>query len=135
MTSHYSLARERCPRLVGHDDQSIERRLEGSTCTLAAARPLPETVRVSVGRWRAFRCAIGSTSQCVLVVMGATAEGKKELVALSDGYRESEESWRELLLDLKTRGMAVEPALAIGDGALGFWKVLPQVFGTMSTIT
>lgn len=67
--------------------------------------------------------------------MGATAEGKKELVALSDGYRESEESWRELLLDLKTRGMAVEPALAIGDGALGFWKVLPQVFGTMSTIT
>ena len=77
-----------------------------------------------------FGVRLEDTSHCVLVVMGATTEGTKELVALSDGYRESEESWRELLLDLKTRGMAVEPALAIGDGALGFWKALPQVFGT-----
>ena len=69
-------------------------------------------------------------AQCILVVMGATAEGKKELVAVTDGYRESEQSWRELLLDLKVRGLNTDPKLAIGDGALGFWKALPQVFGT-----
>ena len=68
-------------------------------------------------------------NQCMLVVMGATAEGKKELVALSDGFRESEQSWKEVLLDLKRRGLKIDPQLAIGDGALGFWKALPQVFG------
>ena len=68
-------------------------------------------------------------NQCILVVMGATAEGKKELVALSDGFRESEQSWKEVLLDLKRRGLKHDPQLAIGDGALGFWKALPQVFG------
>jgi putative transposase len=67
--------------------------------------------------------------QCVLVVIGATADGKKELLAIEDGYRESEQSWKELLLDLKHRGLSVDPKLAIGDGALGFWKALPQVFG------
>ena len=77
-----------------------------------------------------FGVRMEDASQCVLVVMGATAKGTKELVALSDGYRESEESWRELLLGLKTRGLTVDPKLAIGDGALGFWKALPQVFGT-----
>ncbi|MBA3311762.1 MAG: transposase, partial [Planctomycetaceae bacterium] len=58
--------------------------------------------------------------QCLLVLMGATAEGRKELIAVADGYRESEQSWRELLLDLKARGLAVAPKLAVGDGALGF---------------
>ena len=62
--------------------------------------------------------------------MGAAADGKKELVAVTDGYRESEQSWREVLLDIKARGLTIEPKLAIGDGALGFWKALPQVFGT-----
>jgi transposase-like protein len=62
--------------------------------------------------------------------MGATADGKKELIALADGYRESEQSWRELLLDVKARGLEVEPALAIGDGALGFWRAMPQVCDT-----
>jgi len=62
--------------------------------------------------------------------MGATAEGKKELIALGDGYRESEQSWKELLLDVKARGLEVEPALAIGDGALGFWKAVRQVWPT-----
>ena len=66
--------------------------------------------------------------QCILVVMGATPEGKKELVAVQDGYRESEQSWKELLLDLKARGLAVQPKLATGDGALGFWKALRQVY-------
>ena len=60
--------------------------------------------------------------------MGATAEGKKELIAIADGYRESEQSWAELLLDLKSRGLEVAPELAIGDGALGFWKAMRKVF-------
>ncbi len=66
--------------------------------------------------------------QCLLVLMGATADGKKELIAMTDGHRESAESWRELLLDVKRRGLAVEPKLAVGDGALGFWKALREVF-------
>ena len=53
--------------------------------------------------------------------MGATPDGQKELVAVVDGYRESEQSWYELLIDLKTRGLSLAPKLAIGDGALGFW--------------
>src|SRR5690606_10356050 len=61
--------------------------------------------------------------------MGATAEGKKELIAVQDGYRESEQSWKTLLLDVKQRGLTIDPKLAVGDGALGFWKALPQVFG------
>jgi transposase-like protein len=65
--------------------------------------------------------------QCILVVMGATPEGKKELVAVQDGYRESEQSWKELLLDLKARGLEQGPKLATGDGALGFWKAIRQV--------
>ena len=66
--------------------------------------------------------------QCILVVMGATLEGKKELIAVQDGYRESEPSWNELLADLKTRGLEKPPELAVGDGALGFWAALRKVF-------
>ncbi|MGH9961042.1 MAG: IS256 family transposase, partial [Pyrinomonadaceae bacterium] len=77
-----------------------------------------------------FGVRLEDAAQCILVVIGATAEGKKELLALADGYRESEASWREVLLDLKARGLSIDPHLAIGDGALGFWKALPQVFGT-----
>jgi len=65
---------------------------------------------------------------CLLVLMGATPDGKKELIAVLDGYRESEQSWLELLLDLKSRGLVHAPKLAIGDGALGFWKALEKVF-------
>ena len=68
--------------------------------------------------------------QCILVVMGATAEGDKELIAVADGFRESEQCWKEVLLDVKSRGMKIDPRLAVGDGALGFWKALPQVFPT-----
>ncbi|MCC6320588.1 MAG: IS256 family transposase [Phycisphaerales bacterium] len=71
--------------------------------------------------------------QCILVIMGATAEGDKELIAIADGFRESEQSWKELLLDVKSRGLTIDPKLAIGDGALGFWKALPQVFTTTRT--
>jgi putative transposase len=67
--------------------------------------------------------------QCLLVLMGASSEGKKELLAVVEGYRESEQSWAELLLDLKQRGLAQAPLLAVGDGALGFWAALRKVFG------
>jgi transposase-like protein len=77
-----------------------------------------------------FGVRLEDASQCILVVIGANADGKKELLAMSDGYRESEASWKELLLDLKAHGLTIDPKLAIGDGALGFWKALPQVFGT-----
>ncbi len=66
---------------------------------------------------------------CILVLMGATPDGKKELIAVEDGFRESEQSWLELLRSLQSRGLEVEPKLAIGDGSLGFWKALGQVFG------
>lgn len=58
--------------------------------------------------------------QCILVLMGATIDGRKELIAVADGYRESEQSWHEVLIDLKQRGLKHAPHLAIGDGALGF---------------
>jgi putative transposase len=67
--------------------------------------------------------------QCMLVLIGATPEGKKELIGFQTGYRESAQSWRELLIDLKARGLIVAPKLAIGDGALGFWKALEEEFG------
>lgn len=66
--------------------------------------------------------------QCILVLMGATADGKKELIAVVDGYRESAPSWSELLLDLKHRGLTAAPKIAVGDGALGFWAALRTIF-------
>ena len=77
-----------------------------------------------------FNIRLEEDRQCILVVLGATADGKKELIAVADGYRESEQSWKSLLLDVKARGLIVDPKLATGDGALGFWKALPQVFPT-----
>jgi transposase-like protein len=68
--------------------------------------------------------------QCILVLMGATQDGQKELIAMTDGHRESAQSWSELLLEVKRRGLASEPKLAVGDGALGFWKALAEVFPT-----
>jgi transposase-like protein len=76
-----------------------------------------------------FGARLEDASQCMLVIIGATKHGMKELVAVVDGYRESEQSWLEVLNDLKRRGLASAPKLAVGDGALGFWSALPQVFG------
>ena len=76
-----------------------------------------------------FATRLEEARHCILVIIGADASGQKELVGLWDGYRESEQSWKELLLDLKSRGLAQGPTLAIGDGALGFWKALRQVYG------
>ena len=69
-------------------------------------------------------------TQCVLVLIGADEWSRKEVLGLADGYRESTRSWRELLLDLKRRGFTRAPELAIGDGALGFWAALREVFGS-----
>jgi putative transposase len=75
-----------------------------------------------------FNMRLEHERQCILVLMGATPDGDKEVIAISDGYRESEQSWLTLLLDCKARGLVIDPELAIADGALGFWKALPQVW-------
>src|SRR5450631_4135685 len=67
-------------------------------------------------------------AKCMLVLIGATPEGKKELVGFQTGVRESAQSWRELLIDIKQRGLEIAPDLAVGDGALGFWKAIEEVF-------
>ena len=77
-----------------------------------------------------FNIRLEEDRQCILVLIGATAEGKKELIAVADGHRESEQSWYTLLLDCKQRGLTIYPKLATADGALGFWKALPQVWPT-----
>ena len=76
-----------------------------------------------------FRPRLDHDKQCLLVIIGADELGNKDIVGLSDGYRESAQSWLELLLDLKHRGLTMAPELATGDGALGFWKALRQVYG------
>lgn len=80
-----------------------------------------------------FNVRLDEEKTCILVIMGATTSGQKELVAISDGYRESEQSWKELLLDLKARGLKQGPEVSVGDGALGFWKALRQVFSKCRT--
>jgi len=68
--------------------------------------------------------------QCILVLIGATPEGKKELIGFTDGARESAQDWRELLLDLKNRGLTIAPKIAVADGALGFWKAVGELWPT-----
>ena len=67
-------------------------------------------------------------AECMLVIIGATPDGKKELLGFQVGFRESTQSWKELLVDLKAKGLTIAPELATGDGALGFWKALEEVF-------
>jgi transposase-like protein len=69
-------------------------------------------------------------AECMLVLIGATPEGKKELIGFQTGLRESAQSWKELLVDLKARGLTVAPEIAVGDGALGFWKALDETFAS-----
>ena len=75
-----------------------------------------------------FNIRSDDAKQCILVIIGVTSRGKKEFLAIEDGYRESEQSWTEVLINLKDRGFK-SPKLAIGDGALGFWKASKKVFG------
>jgi len=72
---------------------------------------------------------LGDSGLCILVVMGALEDGRKELIAVVDGYRESKTSWLEVLRDLKARGLKQGPRLAIGDGALGFWAAFEEEYG------
>ncbi len=76
-----------------------------------------------------FQARLEQARQCFLVIIGADEDGNKELVGLWDGFRESEQSWMELLLDLKSRGLEMGPKLAVGDGALGFWTALRKAYG------
>jgi transposase-like protein len=76
-----------------------------------------------------FNVRMDDARQCILVIIGVTEEGIKEFVAIEDGYRESEESWLLVLRGLKQQGLQIGPELAVGDGALGFWKALPKVYG------
>ena len=76
-----------------------------------------------------FQARLEQAKQCFLAIVGADEAGNKELVGFWDGFRESEQSWCELLLDLKSRGLELGPKLAVGDGALGFWKALSKVYG------
>jgi putative transposase len=107
-------------RLQAHWEEEYadwsRRSLEGKQFVYVWADGLHFTIRLAEDR------------QCILVLLGATPEGKKELIAIHDGHRESEQSWKELLLDCKARGLTVDPKLATGDGALGFWKALDQVY-------
>ncbi len=75
-----------------------------------------------------FNIRLQEDRQCILVVLGATEDGRKELLAIADGYQESSQSWKEVLLDLQARGLEKAPKAAVGDGALGFWKALEEVF-------
>jgi transposase-like protein len=75
-----------------------------------------------------FQARLEEQKQCILVLMGSTPSGDKELISIQDGYRESEQSWLELLEDVKRRGLVVSPKLAVGDGALGFWKALRKAY-------
>ena len=75
-----------------------------------------------------FNVRLSKDRPCVLVLVGATEDGRKELLAIQDGERESQLSWQHLLQDLKARGMKESPLLAVADGALGFWKALEEVF-------
>lgn len=75
-----------------------------------------------------FGCRLSDDRPCLLVLMGATQDVKKELIAMLDGQRESETSWTQLLLDLKDRGLTEAPRLATGDGSLGFWIALSKIF-------
>jgi len=75
-----------------------------------------------------FNIRSDDNKQCILVVIGVTEHGRKEFIAIEDGYRESEQSWTELLLRIKAQGLIHPPELAVGDGALGFWKALQKVF-------
>ena len=89
-----------------------------------AGKSVTSALRLCLGRWPPGPHGTG----CMLVMIGATPEGRKELLGFQVGIRESAQSWHELLIDLKARGLQVAPELAVADGALGFWKALDEVF-------
>ena len=110
------------------DDHQAHRDLEGRAAGVRRAGPLGCGLRVPVGRRHPCQRAPEDDQRlCLLVMIGVRADGRKELVALTDGYREAAQSWADLLRDCRRRGMRA-PVLAAGDGALGFWGALREVF-------
>lgn len=75
-----------------------------------------------------FNIRSDDARQCILVIVGVTEQGRKEFIAIEDGYRESEQSWTELLLRLNAQGLKHAPKLAVGDGAMGFWKAMSKIY-------
>ncbi|HSV30397.1 MAG TPA: IS256 family transposase [Atribacteraceae bacterium] len=126
--AHRGPVGSRCPRPLPPDHLPVESQVAGGVQCVEAKRPFSETLRLLVG-WGVYLNTRMEERTCVLVIIGATQDGTKELLALEDGFRESEQSWKEVLLDLKQRGLTVGPLCAVGDGALGFWKALLQIFG------
>jgi len=101
-----------------------------STTAGASATCRPATTSMSGRMGFYFQARLEDEKQCILVLIGATPEGRKELIGFTDSLRESAQDWRELVLDLKRRGLSHAPRLAVADGALGFWKALGEVWPT-----
>ena len=95
---------------------------------MAGARPLGPALVYVWADGVYLQARMEEHAQCMLVLIGATPEGRKELVGFQVGVRESAQSWRELLIEVKRRGLAIAPEIAMGDGALGFWKALDEIY-------
>jgi hypothetical protein len=108
--------------------QDGQGRLGGRARALAEAGSVGQALRLFLGRRIHVQARLEDDAQCLLVIIGATPEGNKELVGLTDGVRENAQSWKGLLLDLKRRGLVVGPELAVADGALGFWQAIEEVW-------
>jgi len=102
-----------CRGAVGIDDWPTKGRLAGQVCAMAGARSVGEALRLRLGRWHLPGARLGDEKQCILVLIRATPEGKKELVGFTDGARESAHDWRNLLLQPKRRGLQV--VARVGD--------------------
>src|SRR5271170_1630881 len=116
------------PWLVGRDHRAAEGGLDRRTQAMERARPVGQELRLRWADGVYLQARLEDEAQCILVIIGATPEGKKELLGFVDGARESAHDWRALLLDLKRRGLSMAPKLAVADGALGFWKAIGEVW-------
>ena len=125
------LARQGRWRVVSLDHRAPEGGMGRRTRPLARSRPVRQAVFYFWVDGIYVQARLEDDAQCLLVIIGATTEGKKELVGLADGIRESAQSWKGLLLDLKRRGLTMAPQLAVADGALGFWKAIDEVWPKM----
>ena len=114
------------PGRAGAAEGAVERGVSGLDAPLPGGQGSTPTGGSTASTPRCARAMIRKL--CLLVIIGVTADGTKEWVAISDGLRESTESWLDVLRDLKERGLKVGPRLAVGDGALGFWSALEQVY-------
>ena len=117
-------------RSIGVDHCPPQGVVDRGACAVAEARSVSKALRLLLADGIHLEARLEEQAQCILVIIGATPEGRKELVGFTDGIRESSQSWRDLLLDLKRRGLTTAPQIAVADGALGFWKALGEVWPT-----